>query len=946
MFAFDYKAFYIVLSILGGGLLGEVYRYLKTTKKPLPVSPTADGHSGILMMMLVNMLIGVRYFTAGLLAVHSTNAISPLFEIGVSCCLIFLLARYFYPKLAHFACTTIGGIMECVYGKTSRTFTAYITGLCCFLMVVAPLAALGRVAEAVGFSRLVVIGLFGLLVVGYSGFTKQGALSFLGVVKFLSLGIGMTYLFGQVLGHYNGSVLSLREAVTQMAEELQQKEGAAKFMPFAHDTTDSLLSAFFWIGWPTLLLSPPVIQQLLTKQNTSTAKQGGHYFGVIYGLLKLILLSIALFMSVLADGKSMKEGDAFFYLLQNSLAANTALAYQVLVLLLYCASLLGTAYLFFKALMVIIADNLPTTGTAKGLMHNSFTNLLVHLLGGSLAILCAYCAKVVLPTTLVRFAIGLLGSLTIPLLAGVLGLAGHKKIFLYTVGSFLLTGLLGVVLCYVKEDWLAKGLGWIGRTSPRFPNTCYYLLPLVAGLSGSIFCYLHYERYGRFRYVKRVPLSPADKGEKGGTSWTARFYAPLDWATTQLRYYGKAPELLGLIFVIGYLVWGTPWHHDADDAQVERYIALLDIGRMCGMVLATGLILRPVWPVGAQRFFPLYWLVTLWFCIPFTNVLLFLHAPNELVFFSWCLLSSVLLALVVDRKTFLFLMVAGLVPAWAIYHFGIPFVCRYHRLDWVSVLYSAACVGLILVIRLFFITDKDIPNLKKQRKKALLTRHFYQEFDQALAAIPIQDLKKVLAQETMIKQQENGEVLWAFHNQQSYQKLVSYISKYERQRKVCQLKNIVFTKLLLDQPSDTLYRQQLKVADCLKSLYQQLSPAYQVKVHIEAIDPSCTIWVATPFFDYIMQSILYYAVRARTATHVAIHWNSIKKCLSIIDNGTPLPQNQKELFNLDNIRYYSKYAFPLIKLVLTKMQADIKVYQDGKEQVVELFFPQGNRTIA
>lgn len=942
MFEFDYKAFPIVLLILGGGLLGEVYRYLTTKKKPLPITPVAAGHSGILMMMLVNMLIGVRYFTAGLLTVHSTNAISPLFEIVAFFCLTLLLVRYFFPKLAHFAgCTTIGGIMERIYGKTSRTFTTYITALCCFLMVVAPLVALGKVAEAAGFSRLLVMLIFGLLLVGYSSLTKRGALSFLGVVKFLTLAIGMTYLLGQVLGRYNGSVLSLREAVTQLAEELNQQEPRLHFAPFAYDATDSLLSAFFWIGWPTLLLSPPVIQQLLIKQNAATTKQGVIYFGVIYSLLKLILLGLALFMFVQAHGEPMAEEGAFFYLLQNGLAEDTALVYQVLVLLMYCASLLCTAYLFFKALVVIIADNLRATGPQKVPMHNRATNLLVYLVSGSLAILGAYWAKGVLPTTLVRLAIGLLASLTLPLLAGVWGLVGNRKIFLYSVTTFLLTGVLGVAFCYVKGDWVQRCRKWLGGTYHCFPTTCYYLFPLIVAVSGLIFCYLHYQRYSGFKYLKRTSLSPADKGKKEHTTWTARFYAPLDWATTQMRYYGKAPELLGVIFVIGYLAWGTPWHYHAADTQVQRYIARLNIGRMCGIVLATGLILRPLWPMQCQRLFPLYWLVTLWFCIPFTNALLFLHAPDELVFFAWCLLSFLLLSVVVDGQTFLFLMVAGLLPAWAIYHFGISFLDRYQALDCLTLLYSAACFGLILLIRFFFIADKDITDLKKHRRNMLLTRHFYQEFDQALAAIPIQNLKKVLDKEVTIKQQDNGQVLWAFNNQQSYQKLLGYISIYERQRKVCQLKNVVFTQLLLDQTIDTQYRQQVKVADCLKSFYQQLAPAYQVKVHIAAIDPLCTIWIVPPFFHYIMQSILYYAVKCRTATNVEIHWNSIRKCLSIIDNGTLLPHNQKELFNLENIRYYSKYAFPLIKLVLTKMQADIKVYQEGQKQVFELFFPRG-----
>lgn len=944
MFEFDYKAFYIVLSILGSGLLGEVYRYLKMKKTPLSASRSTDGHSGILMIMLVNMLIGVCFFSSSLLAVYRTNAIAPLFEIGVSFCLISLLAHYFYPKLAHFAgCTTIGDIIERTYGKVSRTFTTCITAFCCFLMVVAPLVALGQVAEAVGFSRLLVIVLFSLLLVGYSSLNQRDGLSFLGVVKFLSLGIGITYLFGQVMSHYSGSMLSLRKAVTQMGEELSRKEMQTRFTPFSYDTTDSLLSAFFWIGWPTLLLSPPVIQQLLKKKKTSTTKQGVIYFGLIYSLLKLILLGIALFMFVQMESGVPKEGAAFFYLLQNGLAEDTSLAYQVLLLLMYCTSLLGTAYLFFKALMVIIADYLPTTASEKIPIPNRFTHLLVYLVGGSLATFCAYYANEIPPTYLVGFAIGLLGALTIPLLAAVLGLVGHKKIFLYSVGAFLFAGFLGVALDYAKRDWLVKGLRWIGCTLSEGANTRYYLFLLIVQLSTIIFLYLHYQRYGRFRYLKRAPLSTDAKSKKEETSWMTRFYAPLDWATTQLRYCGKALELLGVIFVIGYLVWGTPWHHHETNPQVHRYIALLGIIRMCGIILATGLILRPIWPVRYQRFFPLYWLMTLWFCIPFTNALLFLHGPNELVFFSWCLLSSLLLGVMVDRETFLSLMITGPLPAWAIYHFGIPFVDRYHGLDGLTLFHSGACMALILLIRLFFIGDKDISHFKKQHNNTLLTRHFYQEFDHALATIAIEDLKKVLDQEVTMKQQDNGELLWAFNNQQSYQKLISYISKYERQRKACQLKNIVFTKLLLDQPSDTLYRQELTVADSVRSLYQQLSPAYQVKVHVEAIDPSYTIWIATPFFDYIMQSILYYAVRGRTATHVAIHWNSIKKCLSIIDNGTPLPQNQKELFNLDNIRYYSQYALPLIKLVLRKMEAKMKVYQEGNKQVFEIFFPENNK---
>ncbi|ACE06387.1 hypothetical protein Aasi_1039 [Candidatus Amoebophilus asiaticus 5a2] len=88
------------------------------------------------------------------------------------------------------------------------------------------------------------------------------------------------------------------------------------------------------------------------------------------------------------------------------------------------------------------------------------------------------------------------------------------------------------------------------------------------------------------------------------------------------------------------------------------YVWLL-IVKTIGVSLCIGLLLRSYWAEWFQKYFPIYWHFTLFYCIPFSFTLLFLMNGSNIQSLLNVALASMLLILLVDWTTFLSLSLAG-----------------------------------------------------------------------------------------------------------------------------------------------------------------------------------------------------------------------------------------------------------------------------------------------
>ncbi|OJW71471.1 MAG: hypothetical protein BGO68_03710 [Candidatus Amoebophilus sp. 36-38] len=78
-----------------------------------------------------------------------------------------------------------------------------------------------------------------------------------------------------------------------------------------------------------------------------------------------------------------------------------------------------------------------------------------------------------------------------------------------------------------------------------------------------------------------------------------------------------------------------------------------------GVSLCIGLLLKPYWASWFQKYFPIYWHFTLFYCIPFSFTLLFLINGSNIQWLVNVALAIMLLILLVDWTTFLTLSILG-----------------------------------------------------------------------------------------------------------------------------------------------------------------------------------------------------------------------------------------------------------------------------------------------
>lgn len=142
-------------------------------------------------------------------------------------------------------------------------------------------------------------------------------------------------------------------------------------------------------------------------------------------------------------------------------------------------------------------------------------------------------------------------------------------------------------------------------------------------------------------------------------SWFHKLYFSMEENTA-----GSQIQMLsfGIFGVINYPVFYVVWlyvFHEGYESFTVRFTAAL---------LCLGLVLKNYWPQKLKPFLPIYWYLTLTYCLPFLGTFMLLQNSESTAWLTNAMLALVLLILLVDWISLVILLLIGAASGWLTYY--------------------------------------------------------------------------------------------------------------------------------------------------------------------------------------------------------------------------------------------------------------------------------------
>ncbi len=536
----------------------------------------------------------------------------------------FLLA----PKILHFKkCMTMGDTMEQLYGKPARMMTNFIGVLFCLLVISAQIRVVGNIMEAflpISTSKAKII--LGTVIILYSMLGGMRAVAITDILQFFVLTISLLFLTNVIIFKVDG------------IENLLAK-GA-----FLNFSATKLKSNFFWGLLPFLTLTLPTIQRMLMIKDR---KQAQYMFVTgmsLYGVLRILLMLIGIGAIVYGKDNEVDVSsiDPLVYFTKLFFAPNTLL--RAFLLIGFLCVLMSTIDSYLHSGGISLAQELfdLLKTKKKQVWMIRFCLGIIGVLAISLALLkddihggyySYYTAMHVNPIVVV------------PFILGVLGIKTDSHSFWVFVSSYILS----VVSIFFF-----------------FSTDKYTPLLISLGVSLLAFFISHYHVHNGFVTINREENALSESTWR--LTWDNFFESCkqlLDLPTIarqKVAAYTSEPLLFSIFIIITSIIPNIT----TQKGNIDTFVLSSSIYGI-GIALCIGLMLRSLWPKYLQPYFDLYWFVTVLYCVPFTNVFLFLEEPNNSIGAIKLTVMLLLLVVLVDWKSFFVLLTLGSLLAFFLF---------------------------------------------------------------------------------------------------------------------------------------------------------------------------------------------------------------------------------------------------------------------------------------
>ncbi len=209
----------------------------------------------------------------------------PLTFVGMT----LFLGYFVFPKLVYFRKEyTVAGVMKSMYGPFALLSTVLIMTLFSFLMIVAQLKEFGQMGVFLGLPPTTLIIGLGLFIACYTSVGGVRSVAFTDVLQFVVFAGGFL-VFGTI-------VIRSHSGFAAIWEQFPKDSELGLFL--SHPTFGrNFFSIFFWSIWPTVLISPPIVQRVLMTPSEKRVRSIFLIFGGSYLFFRILttIVSATLF---------------------------------------------------------------------------------------------------------------------------------------------------------------------------------------------------------------------------------------------------------------------------------------------------------------------------------------------------------------------------------------------------------------------------------------------------------------------------------------------------------------------------------------------------------------------------------------------------------------------------------------------------------------------------
>ena len=519
----------------------------------------------------------------------------------VGLAIMFIYAGAFIvPKMLRFdRCLTLGDMMHELYGVQGGIITGVLGGMYTIILVGVQLLTLGFICKnLLGWGMDWSIRIGGAILVIYSAWGGVKSVTTTDVLQFIVFVIVIPLIANVAISEVGG------------IQELFRQVPVDKLTIYEHKRFSFYLNNFLiWGLFPSFLSAPPTIQRILMARSRQQAANMLYITAAAWLVVRALIMLTCLAVLVLVPGITPSRGGAFYYVINHyfspvlkglSAAGLLAIVMSTLDSILNAGGLLVT-----RNVLKPCFDRLKVKFSELEAIRS-----ITFLMGcGSIFVALAVQKTAIL----VRLAVSIFTPvITIPFIAGVLGLKTDTRSFLISSAVTIVT----FALCKL-------GLP---------PKSDYLTITISLAANAISFFAAHIIKNQGFARAKR----PKEESSLQPTS-------------PQIALYIVFALLMCFNYMLPYYMY---------TGQGEG--AMLAI-RLIGATLCVGLLLKPYWQDWSQKYFPSYWRFTLLYCLPFSATILYVLNGGGMEWGINVALAIMLLAMMADWRNFVIVSLAGVV---------------------------------------------------------------------------------------------------------------------------------------------------------------------------------------------------------------------------------------------------------------------------------------------
>ncbi|MCP3659008.1 MAG: hypothetical protein GY830_01290 [Bacteroidetes bacterium] len=532
-------------------------------------------------------------------------------------------------------CLTIGDYMEKIYNSKIKMITGFLCLIYAIYITAMQLMIIGDIFNFFfNINRVYPIILIGIILSLYSSYGGIKSVVITDFFQFLILAIIIPFISTLLVKHIGG----YKTLFLSIPKE--------KFKIFKHDHFYYYLSYFLlWSIFPEKIVNPAFFQRILLAKNKKQLRDQFFISSVIRLIFGIVIMIISFCTFKIYSNVNPKI--AFFSILKNILSPNI----KILSIIALLSILMSTADSLLNSAGLIFTNDIIKPFTKKiNLRYIRIATFILGIVSILISINCQHTTKLIINALKISIPI-----LMFPLIAGIINLKVHKYSFYF--------GILGVIFTNICLEQIF--------------NDTFKILIIPISIMINIICFMTVNlirNNGIVFYKNNLEEKKLwIPSMKQIIFYLNKFFPTpkkiFNYSKSSVLNYGSNNILFGIFCCLNFTLPYFLWDHD----NLKEFNLMTKM-RIIGGIMAALLLIKNQWKDFLKKFYPLFWHITLIYCLPFITTMMLLLTKGAI---SWLInigTSIFFLILLVNTEVFLIILPLGIGAAIFFYSFYIVFV--------------------------------------------------------------------------------------------------------------------------------------------------------------------------------------------------------------------------------------------------------------------------------